>query len=117
MTMDENLVNSPVWKYAVAQANKLKQTNMDNFKETTLKGHIQLCELRYRSLEEKINAVEQRITKVEDKISSLKTEMQTGFSDIKLLIERQNNARTIQIIATIGTLGAAIITALFLFLK
>lgn len=113
--LDENHMDSRIWKYAVQQAKKID--NMDNFKETSLKGHIQLCELRYKSLEEKINAVEQRITKVEDKISSLKAEMATGFADIKLLIERQNNARTIQIIATAGTVVAAVIAGLFMLLK
>ena len=36
---------------------------MVEFKETTLEGHIQLCELRYKNLEEKINAVEARLTR------------------------------------------------------
>ena len=82
---------------------------MDKFKETTLKGHIQLCELRYQSLEEKINAVEERLTKVETEISSLKKDMATGFGEIKLLIEKQSNARSIQIIATVGTVLVAVI--------
>lgn len=82
---------------------------MDKFKETTLKGHIQLCELRYQSLEEKINAVDARLTKVETEISSLKRDMALGFGEIKLLIEKQNNARTIQIIATAGAVLVSII--------
>lgn len=90
---------------------------MDNFKETTLKGHVQLCELRYKALEEKINAVERRLTTVEDQISNLKKDMATGFGEIKLLIEKQNNARAIQLIATIGTIAAAAVTGLFVYLK
>lgn len=90
---------------------------MDAFKETTLKGHVQLCELRYKALEEKINAVERRLTTVEDQISNLKKDMATGFGEIKLLIEKQNNARTIQLIATIGTIAAAAVTGLFVYLK
>jgi pantothenate kinase len=83
---------------------------MDGFKETTLEGHVQLCELRYKNLEEKINEVEARLTKVETAVSNLKSEMQTGFAEIKLLLERQSNARTIQIIATAGTVIAAALT-------
>jgi hypothetical protein len=90
---------------------------MDRFKETTLKGHIQLCELRYQNLEEKINAVEHRLTKVEDQISALKKEMSTGFGEVKLLIEKQNNARTIQLIATAGTVLAALVAGAFAYLK
>jgi chromosome segregation ATPase len=82
---------------------------MDGFKETTLEGHIQLCELRYKNLEEKINAVEARLTKVETAVSTLKSEMQTGFAEIKLLLERQSNARTIQVIASAGTVIAALL--------
>lgn len=115
MSQEENIQESRIWKYAVAHANKEKK--MDNFKETSLKGHIQLCELRYKSLEEKINAVEIKLVKVEDKVSTLKAEMSAGFSDIKLLIERQNNARTIQIIATTGTVIAAAFAAVVMYLK
>lgn len=79
------------------------------FKETTLEGHVQLCELRYRALEEKINAIDQRLTKMEAAVSNLKAEMAMGFGDIKLLLEKQSNARTIQMTATFGTIAAAII--------
>jgi len=82
---------------------------MSDFKETTLEGHVQLCELRYRALEEKINAVDARLTKVEAAVSNLKNDMATGFGDIKLLLEKQSNARTIQIIATAGTVVAAVL--------
>ena len=82
---------------------------MDGFKETTLESHIILCELRYKNLEEKINAVEARLTKVETAVSTLKSEMATGFSEIKLLLEKQSNARTIQIIATAGTIVTAVL--------
>jgi hypothetical protein len=84
---------------------------MDKFKETTLKGHIQLCELRYQKLEEKINEVEQRLTKVEDQISSLKISMAANFNELKMLIEKQNNARTTQLIATAGAILVAVIGA------
>lgn len=84
---------------------------MSDFKETTLEGHVQLCELRYKNLEEKINEVEARLTKVEDQISALKTTMATGFGEIKLLIEKQNSARSTQVIATVGAVVVAIIGA------
>ena len=38
-----------------------------------------------------------------------KAQMQTGFSEIKLLISAQNNAKVVQTIATFGTIGAAIL--------
>ena len=118
--LDENLMDSRIWKYAVAHANNKengKVNTMDQFKESTLKGHVEKCQLRYEYLEQKLEALDARLTKVEDKISTLKSEMQTGINEIKLLIERQNNARTIQVIATLGTIAAAVIGLIAYFYK
>jgi chromosome segregation ATPase len=82
---------------------------MDNFKETTLKGHISLCELRYKALEERLNNVENKITKIEQSVSDLKTQTQAGFTEIKILLERQNASKQTQLIATFGTIIVAVI--------
>jgi len=82
---------------------------MDNFKETSLKGHIQLCELRYQALEERLDAVESRIAKIEATIADLKSQTQAGFSEIKLLLERQNSSKQVQLIATFGTIITAVL--------
>lgn len=82
---------------------------MDNFKETSLKGHIQLCELRYKSLEERLDNVESKLAKLETDVSELKQETQTGFAEIKLILERQNSAKQIQMIATFGTIITAVL--------
>ena len=81
----------------------------DQFKETTLKGHVQLCELRYKALETRLDGLESRLAKLETDVSSLKGTVQTGFSEIKLLLEQRNTSKTNQTIATTGTLLAAII--------
>jgi predicted nucleic acid-binding Zn-ribbon protein len=85
--------------------------------ENDLATHVNLCHLRYQQLQEKIDGLEQRLTKVENTISAIKSDMHTGFSEIKLLLEKQNNARAVQLMATISTVGAALITAVFLYLK
>jgi len=71
--------------------------------------HVSLCEERYKALETRLDAVEQRLTKMEDQISAIKGQMASGFNDIRLLIEKQNNARTIQLITTFGTIAVAVI--------
>ena len=81
----------------------------DRFKETTLKGHVQLCELRYQALETRLDGLETRLAKLETDVSALKGAMQAGFSEIKILLERRNTAKTNQMIATTGSLLAAII--------
>lgn len=82
---------------------------MDNFKENTLKGHVQLCELRYKQLEERLDNVESRIAKIEATIADLKSQTQAGFSEIKLLLERQNSSKQVQLIATFGTIITAVL--------
>jgi uncharacterized protein involved in exopolysaccharide biosynthesis len=90
---------------------------MDNFKETTLKGHIHLCELRYKSLEGRLDNVEQRLTKIENQVADLKTQSESGFAEIKLMLERQNTSKQTQLIATIGTIIVAAVGAMVMFIK
>jgi hypothetical protein len=77
--------------------------------ETNLATHTEICAIRYKGIEEKMEDLDKRLTKMEDKVSSIKTSMESGFADIKLLLEKQSNARTIQLIATAGTIGAAVV--------
>lgn len=71
--------------------------------------HVSLCEQRYKQLEGRLDAVEQRIAEVATELAIVKTQMREGLHEIRLLIERQNNTRTTQIIATFGTIGAAVV--------
>ena len=84
----------------------------DQFKETTLKGHISLCELRYKALETRLDGVESRLVKLETDVSSLKTQMQSGFNDIKLLLEQRNTSKQTQIIAASATIITALLGAI-----
>jgi uncharacterized protein YoxC len=84
---------------------------MDNFKETTLKGHIQLCELRYKSLEQRLDNVEQRLAQIESKVSDLGSQIQSNLLEIKLVLEKANSRRDVQIVATLGTIVVAVIGA------
>ena len=90
---------------------------MDNFKETTLKGHIHLCELRYKALEGRLDNVEARLTKIEDQVSALKAQTSQGFTEIKLMLERNNVRRQTQLIASIGAVIVAVIGALVVVVK
>ena len=90
---------------------------MDNFKETTLKGHIQLCELRYKNLEERLDNVEQRLAQIENKVSDLGIQIQSNLLEIKLTLEKANSRRDVQIIATLGTIAVAIIGSLAVWLN
>ena len=77
--------------------------------EENLATHVALCSERYEGIQKKFDNIDQRLSKLETDVSALKSAMQSGFSDIKLLLEKQSNARTIQLIATFGTVIAAVI--------
>ena len=78
--------------------------------ENDLATHVNLCHLRYQQLQEKIDGLEQRLSKVENTISAIKSDMQAGFSEIKLLLEKQSNARSIQLIASGGAIAVALVS-------
>jgi SUMO ligase MMS21 Smc5/6 complex component len=77
--------------------------------ETNLAAHVEICAIRYRGIEEKLDDFDRRLIKLETDVSALKSGMQSGFSEIKLLLERQSNARFIQVVATGGTVAASIL--------
>jgi ActR/RegA family two-component response regulator len=77
--------------------------------ERDLATHVEICAIRYKAIEERYDAISDRLTKVEVDLASLKSTTQAGFADIKLLLEKQNNSRTIQIIATFGSIAVAVI--------
>ena len=77
--------------------------------EKDLATHVEICAIRYKGIEEKFDGIEKRLTKVETDISAIKSTMQSGFNDIKILLEKQSNARFIQMTATFGTIAAAVI--------
>lgn len=93
------------------------QYNMDNFKETTLKGHIHLCELRYKALEGRLDNVEARLSKIEDQVSAVKAQTHAGFAEIKLMLERQNSSKQVQLIASVGAIIVAVIGAAVMIVK
>lgn len=76
--------------------------------EQNLAQHVEICAIRYARIEEKFNEIENRISKVENSVSSLSLDVRQGFEDIRLTIERQNNSRVVQIIASSGAIVVAI---------
>lgn len=90
---------------------------MDGFKETSLKGHIQLCELRYKNLEQRLDNVELRLAEIENKVIDLGSQIQSNMLEIRLIMEKANSRRDVQIITTLGTIAVAIIGSLAVWLN
>ena len=74
-----------------------------------LATHVSLCDLRYKTLEKRLDQVDERIAKIEDKVNDLTKQQQEGFNEIKLLLANKNTARTNQLLTTFGTLVTAIL--------
>lgn len=77
--------------------------------EKDLATHVEICTIRYEGIQEKIDGLNTRLNKVERDISELKIQTQSGFADIKLLLERQNAGKQTQMIATFGTIITAVL--------
>ena len=99
---------SKVWLYASANSEQRKSKSMSK-EDTDLATHVELCAIRYKGIEDKFNDVEHRLTKIEEDLGALKHQTQAGFSEIKLLLERQNSSKQVQVIATFGTIITAIL--------
>ena len=80
--------------------------------DTDLATHVEICAIRYQGIEDKFNVIERRLDKVETDISAIKTQMQTGFTEIKLLLERQNSSKQTTLITTVGTIVVAVLSVI-----
>jgi predicted nucleic acid-binding Zn-ribbon protein len=101
---------SRVWLYALANSKQKRKSNMSK-EETDLATHVELCAMRYKGIEEKFDAVEQRLNKIEADVNQLSKQIQSNFLEIKLALEQANSRRDVQVIATMGTLAVAVISA------
>lgn len=84
--------------------------------EKDLATHVEICAIRYAEIQSKMDAFDRRITKVEDSLLSLKNEISAGFNNIAIKIEKENNKRSIQLIASAGSIVVAILGALGVWL-
>jgi len=100
---------SKVWQYASANSEQKRKSKTMSREETDLATHVEICAIRYKGIEEKFDDVEQRLTKIERDVSDIKVQTSQGFTEIKLLLERQNSSKHTQMIATFGTIVTAIL--------
>lgn len=77
--------------------------------ETNLAAHVEICALRFKGIEQKMENLEKRLDKVEDTLTSLKTQTEQGFTEIKLLLERQNTNRYTTLLSVIGSIVVAVV--------
>jgi predicted nucleic acid-binding Zn-ribbon protein len=80
--------------------------------ESDLATHVEICAIRYQGIQEKIDGLTERLDKVESKINTLGQEIQSNFTRIELALEKASSRRDVQLIATMGTVAVAVISAI-----
>lgn len=84
--------------------------------EKDLATHVEICQIRYTQLQDKIDSLDARLTIVEKNLAAFKQDMTAGFHEIKMLIEKQSNTRQVQLIASASAIIVAIVSAIGFYL-
>jgi hypothetical protein len=75
---------------------------------TSLETHVDLCELRYQQLGDRMNRVEERIDSITADLKEVKAEMNTGFDEIKEMLTTAKDEK----FKTVVTVAGSIIVSL-----
>ena len=68
-----------------------------------LETHVELCELRYRQLDDRIHRLEKTIAGVTAELREVNAEMQAQFTEIKTMLLASRDERFKTVFATAGT--------------
>lgn len=70
----------------------------------SLETHVDLCELRYRQLDDRMNRVEQRIDNITEDLKAVKADMHTGFGEIKDMLTAAKDEKFKTVVMTAGSI-------------
>lgn len=76
---------------------------------TNLETHVDLCELRYQQLDDRMNRVEQRIDNITSDLKAVKAEMNTGFAEIKSMLTESKDEKFKTLVVTTGSIIVALL--------
>ena len=79
---------------------------------TNLETHVDLCELRYQQLDDRMNRVEQRIDSITADLKEVKTEMTAGFDDIKIMLTQAKDEKFKTVVVTAGSIICGLLALL-----
>jgi len=71
---------------------------------TNLETHVDLCELRYRQLDDRMTRVEQRIDDVTEELKAVKAEMNSGFGEIKTMLTSARDEKFKTVVTVAGSI-------------
>lgn len=71
---------------------------------TSLETHVDLCELRYQQLDDRMNRVEQRIDSINTELKEVKSEMAMGFDEIKTMLTQAKDEKFKTVVTVAGSI-------------
>jgi hypothetical protein len=85
---------------------------MSTLEKTSLEAHVDLCELRYRQLEDRMGQVEKQIKDITIDLIDLRDKMNDNHAELKQLIMQGNSEKFKAITAASSAIVVSLLTAL-----
>lgn len=79
---------------------------------TSLETHVDLCELRYRQLDDRMNRVEERIDRISADVKELKTTNDKQFGELKTLLSGAKDEKFKTMITVTGTIIVSLLATM-----
>lgn len=76
---------------------------------TNLETHVDLCELRYQQLDDRMNRVEQRMDSLSAELGQVKAQMHTGFDEIKRMLTSGKDEKFKTMVTVTGSIIVALL--------
>jgi transposase len=89
---------------------KPKSPKVGNMSErTNLETHVELCELRYKQLDDRMSKIEKQVQDLNIDLQDFKDENRKSFAEIKDLIEKKTGSNNSAIVTAAGTVIVSLI--------
>jgi len=78
----------------------------------SLEIHVDLCELRYKALEDRMTRIEQKVQDISIDVQDFKEEVRKGFGEIKDMLTAARDEKYKTIVTTAGTIVVGLLALL-----
>lgn len=78
----------------------------------SLEIHVDLCELRYKQLEDRMTRIEQRVQDISIDVQDFKEEMRKSFGEVKVMLQTARDEKFKTIIASGGSVVVGLLALL-----
>ena len=89
----------------------IRQSNMATERDS-LEIHVDLCELRYKALEDRMTRIEQKVQDISIDVQDFKLEVRKGFGEIKDMLVAAKDEKYKTIVTTAGSVVIGLLALL-----